>query len=213
MSEIDIYNQYPLHLNPTTKAISLTTPTTYPPTQTASINSELQELNQLHRSLLNLDAPNIPPPPLPVNPKRSAQITKLRDSANTAYRKSNYTEAVRLYSYSIEMALSRPSWEPVTLTRDELAGLFANRAQAYMSQQAWAEGLVDAKASVDSKAVGNVKGWWRVGKCLAEMSRYAEAKEFLLNGIEVEGKSGDGGKELLALLEDVEGALKRSAAV
>ncbi|KAJ5104784.1 hypothetical protein NUU61_002131 [Penicillium alfredii] len=211
-SEIDIYNQYPLHLDPASKALSLPSSSAQTATQTTTINTELQELNQLHRALISLDSPNIPPPPLPVNPKRSAQITKLRDSANAAYRKSNNAEAVRLYTYAIEMALSRPGWEPVTLARDELAGLYANRAQAHMAQQAWPEGLVDSKASVDSKGVGNVKAWWRLAKCLAEMTRYEEARSLVLKALEIEGRESDGGKELSGLLEDVDRALERPAA-
>lgn len=174
------------------------------------MNSELNELNALHRALISLDPPNIPPPPLPINPKRSAQINKLRDSGNAAYRKANHAEAVRLYTYAIEMALARPGWEPVALARDELGGLYGNRAQAQMGQQAWPEALLDARASVDSKPIGNVKAWWRVGKCLAEMGRYEEGKNFLLKALEIEGRESEGGKELVALLEDVEAALQRS---
>lgn len=210
-SEIDIYNQYPLYMDPSSKAISLPQSSAYTATQTATINAELAEVNALHRALIALDPPNIPPPPLPVTPKRTAQITKLRESANTAYRKNNYVEAVRLYTYAIEMGVSRPGWEPVTLAREELSGLYGNRAQAQMALQAWPEGLTDAKLSVDSKPMGNVKAWWRVAKCLAEMTRYDEAKTFLVKGIEIEGKASEGAKELIALLEDVEAALKRTA--
>ncbi|KAL4890144.1 hypothetical protein BDV59DRAFT_185348 [Aspergillus ambiguus] len=208
-SSVDLFNQYALHLDPTSKAISLD-PSSQSTTQHAAITAELQELNQLHRALISLDPPNIPPPPLPINPKRSAQITKLRDSANTAYRKNNHAEAVRLYTYAIDMAFGRPGWEPVTLTREELAGLYANRAQAYMAQQAWPEGMLDAKCAVESKPMGNVKAWWRAGKCLAEMGRWEEAKTLLEKGLDIEGKASDGGKELGALLEEVEEGIKRS---
>jgi translocation protein SEC72 len=212
-SEIDIYNQYPLYMDPSTKALSLTPSSAQTPTLTASIASELETLNLLHRSLLTLDPPNIPPAPLPINPKRSAQITKLRDSANAAYRKSNYDEAIKLYSYAIDMALARPGWEPVAVARDELAGLYANRAQAHMARQAWPEGLVDAKSSVDSKPVGNVKAWWRIAKCEAEMSRYADARKFLIKALEIEGRESEGGKELVGLLGEVEAALVRGVSV
>lgn len=207
---LDIFTQYPLHLDPQSKAISLSTTSGYIPSELAALTTELSALNTLHRSLISLDPPNIPPPPLPINPKRSAQITKLRDSANTAYRKNNYSEAVRLYSYAIDMAISRPGWEPVTLVRDELAGLYANRAQAHMAQQAWPEALIDAKCSVDCKPVGNVKAWWRGAKCFLEMGRWEEAKNFLQRGLEIEGGVAEGGKELMALLEDVEQGLRRS---
>ncbi|KAJ6046448.1 hypothetical protein N7444_007702 [Penicillium canescens] len=149
--------------------------------------------------------------PLPINPKRGAQINKLRDTANAAYRKSNYDEAIRLYTYAIEMGIARPGWEPVTLAREELSALYANRAQAHMAKQAWPEGLVDGKCSVDSKPVANVKAWWRIAKCLAEMARYEESKKFLAKGLEIEGRDSEGGKELIGLLEDVEKALLRGA--
>ncbi|EAU30434.1 conserved hypothetical protein [Aspergillus terreus NIH2624] len=210
-SSVDLFNQYPLLLDPTSKAISLDpSSSSLSSTQTAAISAELQELNQLHRALISLDPPNIPPPPLPINPKRSAQITKLRESANTAFRKNNYAEAVRLYTYAIDMAFGRPGWEPVTLTRDELAGLYSNRAQAYMAQQAWPEGMLDAKCAVESKPLGNVKAWWRAGKCLAEMGRWDEAQKLLEKGLEVEGKASDGAKELTTLLDEVHEGIKRS---
>ena len=200
----DIYTHHPLLLDPSSKAIS---------TQTGTPNTltpELSALNTLHRSLQSLDPPNIPPAPLPVNPKRGAQITKLRDTANAAYRKDNHAEAAKLYGYAIDMALQRPGWEPMALAREELGGLYANRAQALMAQQSWAEGLVDAKCSVDCKGVGNVKGWWRAGRCLVEMGRWEEARDILERGLEVEGRNGEGGKELLGLLGEVEEGSKRS---
>ncbi|GMF85403.1 unnamed protein product [Aspergillus oryzae] len=206
---IDIYNQYPLVLDPTSKAINLSSQTTTP-ASASTVTTELTELNALHRGLISLDPPNIPPPPLPINPKRSAQITKLRDSANTAYRKNNHAEAVRLYTYAIEMGIARPGWEPMSLAREELAGLFANRAQAYMAQQAWPEGLVDAKCSVESKPVGNVKAWWRAGKCLAEMGRWDEAQVAIDKGLEFEPRNGEGAKELLSLMEEVKEGMKRA---
>lgn len=109
------------------------------------------------------------------------------------------------------MALARPGWEPVALARDELAGLFANRAQAQMTLRAWPEALLDAKCSVECKGVGNVKGWWRVGKCLGEMGRWEEARGILEKGVEIEGVDGEGGKELMALMEEVEEGAKRSS--
>ncbi|PWY79136.1 hypothetical protein BO70DRAFT_397253 [Aspergillus heteromorphus CBS 117.55] len=200
MSQIDddLYNQYPLHLNPTSKSITLN-------------NNHRIGAPERPAPLAPHPRPaQHPPPPLPMNPKRSAQISKLRDSANAAFRKSAFAEAARLYTYAIDMALGRPGWEPVTLARDELAGLYSNRAQAWMSQRLWVEGVVDARCSVECKPGGNVKAWWRGGKCLAEMGRWDEAREFVERGLEVEGRAGDGGKELLGLLGEVEEGSKRA---
>jgi translocation protein SEC72 len=210
-SDLESFTEYPLQLDPATKAISLATTAGLSPAQIEDLNNELKSLNSLHRSLISLDPPNVPPPPLPINPKRSAQITKLRDTANTAFRKSNFAEAIKLYGYAIEMALGRPPWEPLQLVRDELSGLYANRAQAYMSQQAWPEGWVDAKSSVECKPVGNAKGWWRGGKCLVEMGRWDEARAWIEQALGIEGRAGEGGKELLTLMEEIQQGSQRGS--
>ncbi|PGH12210.1 hypothetical protein AJ79_04389 [Helicocarpus griseus UAMH5409] len=205
-SPIDTFTQHPLHLDPTTKAI------TAPSSSSPALTAELDALNQLHRALLNLDSPNTPPPPKPVNPKRSAQIAKLRETANTAFRKSSFGEAIKLYTYAIDMALGRPTWEHIGLVREELPPLFTNRAQAYMAQQQWAEGYVDAKSSIEITATGNSKSWWRGGKCLVEMGRWEEARQWIEKGLEIEGVNGEGSRELKALMEDVERGLGRERA-
>lgn len=110
------------------------------------------------------------------------------------------------------MALSRPLWEPASLVREEASGLLANRAQAHMAERSWAEGWVDARTSVECKGVGNVKGWWRGGKCLSEMGRWTEAKLWVEKGLEAEAKSADAVKELAGLMEEVKGGLGRESA-
>ena len=85
---------------------------------------------------------------MPVNPKRTIQINKLRESGNTAYKKGSFPEAANLYGLALRMASDRPPWEASGLVREELSGLYSNRAQAYMAQQMWAEAAVDAEVSV-----------------------------------------------------------------
>lgn len=86
-----------------------------------------------------------------------------------------------------------------------MAGLYANRAQAHMALSNWVEGAVDAETSVEAKKVGNAKAWWRKGKCLLEMGRYEEAKEWVGKGLEMEGNEGD----LVNLLKDIETKAKQ----
>ncbi|KAI9818398.1 MAG: hypothetical protein M1827_000456 [Pycnora praestabilis] len=194
----ETFTLLPLHLDPTSKAITISN------IPGKSIANELQALNALHRTFLTLDTP-APPPPMPINPKRSANITKLRESGNTSFRKAAYQEAIRMYTVGIEMAITRPPWEPAGLIRDELSGLYANRAQAHMAMQNWPEGMVDAEASVEMKKVGNAKGWWRKGKCLLEMGRWEEAREWVSRGLEFEGKDAD----LVSLAKEVEVIAKK----
>ncbi|KAF2457305.1 hypothetical protein BDY21DRAFT_345507 [Lineolata rhizophorae] len=193
------FTQLPLAYDPDTKAVSS-------PSAPPSLAAELADLTALHKSLLALDNPSkVPPPPVPVNPRRSAQIQKLRESGNAAYRKGQHHEAVKLYGLGISMALSRPDWEPASLVREEASGLFANRAQAHMAVQQWAEGGGDAKCSVELKKVGNAKAWWRRGKCLCEMGRWEEAREWVREGLGMEGGEAD----LVALSKEIDAALEK----
>ncbi len=197
----ETFTLLPIHIDPTSKATSSSMP---------SLKADLTSLHALHRALLS--QPNqTPPPPLPTNPKRSAQIQKMRDQGNASLRtKTSPTsaqglEAIKLYTYGIEMALGRPSWEPSQLVREEAGVLYANRAQAYMAAQMWAEGAADGETSVWLKRVGNGKAWWRRGRCLCEMGRWEEAQSWAREGLEVEGNEGD----LAGLIKEIKAHLEK----
>lgn len=199
MSDLEHFDLLPIALDPKTKGVSTGR-------TSRALNAELAALNSLHQSLLALDSPgNVPPPPIPVNPKRTAQVTKLRDQGNDAYRKQKYDDAVRMYTLGIQMALQRPMWEPSALVREEVSGLLANRAQAHMALQGWPEGAVDALASVEARRVGNAKAWWRRGRCLYEMARLDEAREWVKQGLEVEGEEA----ELVTLLKEIDARIEK----
>lgn len=194
MESLDTFTLLPLAMDPTTKAITSTS-------SNPALENELAALNNLHKALLAAGTPTgTPPPPVPVNPTRSAQIGKLRESGNAEFRKGNHASAVKMYSLAIDMALGRPPWEPSGLVREEVSGLLSNRAQANMAQQNWADGAVDAETSVEMKKVGNAKGWWRRGKCLLEMGRLEEADEWVKQGLEFEATEQD----LVQLKQEIE---------
>ncbi|KAL6863482.1 hypothetical protein ACO1O0_003737 [Amphichorda felina] len=207
MSDLTHFDMQPLQMDPQSKAISVAPNTKAP----RALHAELEQLNALHRAILDtagaVSQHGVPLPPIPVNPKRSANVTKLRDNGNAEYRKGHYAEAQKLYTLGIQMAETRPLWEPSALTREELSGLYANRAQAYMAMQQWPEGAVDAETSVEVKKVGNSKAWWRRGKCLMEMGRFEEARDWVKKGLEVEGEEA----ELMSLLKEVSAKLGNSA--
>ena len=207
---LETYTHYPLQIDPASKTISLSNTASLP---NSNVSSSLTSLNLLHTALKTLDTPsNVPPPPLSVNPKRSAQVNKLRDAALAAHRKAQYAEAVRLWGYAIDMASSRPSWEPVGLVREELAALFRGRAESEIAQSHWVEGWKDAESSVECRAgvppnippgqqvPGNKRAWVLGSRCLTEMGRRDSALGWLEKGVNVEGTDGDEGKELLRCL-------------
>lgn len=192
MEDPETFTLIPLHMDPTSKTISSTS-------SSRALQEELKALNDLHKAFKSLES-DVPPPPIPVNQKRSASIAKLRDSGNVEFRKNKYADAIKYYTLGLQMALTRPAWEPSGLVRDEVAGLYSNRAMAHVAMSNWAEGSVDAEASVEAKKAGNAKAWWRKGRCLMEMGRLEEAKEWVGKGLEMEGNEAD----LVALLKEIE---------
>lgn len=203
MSDLTHFDLLPLQMDPKSKAIGAVQ-------RTRALDTELQQLNTLHRALLSLDSSGsatagVPPPPIPVNPKRTSNVAKLRDNGNAEYHKQKYVEAVRLYTLGIQMALTRPPWEPAALVREEVSGLLANRAQVHMATRNWPEGAVDAEASVEARRVGNAKAWWRRGRCLVEMGRLHEAREWVKSGLEVEGEEPD----LVSLLKEIASLIEK----
>lgn len=198
MADLTHFDLIHLEMDPQSKAISALQPA-------RALNAELDALNTLHRALLHVESPHGVPGPVPPNAKRSAQITKLRENGNAEYKRQNYAEAIKLYGLGIQMAATRPPWEPVQLVREEMSGLLANRAQAHMALGNWAEGGIDAETSVEARRTGNAKGWWRRGRCLVEMGRLEEARGWVKNGLEVEGEEAD----LVSLLKEVESLLEK----
>ncbi|KAF2086867.1 tetratricopeptide [Saccharata proteae CBS 121410] len=197
--DTETFDMLPLELDPQTKAISTKM-------QSPQLSRELAELNSLHRNIIGLETPGqTPPPPMPINPKRSAQITKLRESGNAAYKKSQYGDAIRLYTLAADMALQRPPWEPTALVGEELSTLYSNRSQAYMAQQAWAEAAIDAETSVALKRPQNAKAWWRRGRCLVEMGRLKEAQEWVKQALEIDANE----QELLGLSKEIDALLEK----
>jgi translocation protein SEC72 len=196
--DLDTFVQLPLSYDPKNKTLSSSH-------ADSTLKAELDALNTLHRSLISAHKDGLPPPPVPVDPKRSSAIQKLRESGNTAFRKNDHAGAVKLYSLGIDMAAQRPLWEPSGLVREELTQLYANRAQAYMAGNFWAEGAIDAQCSVELKKVQNAKAWWRRGRCLLEMGRAEEAREWVAEALDFEGQEAD----LVSLMEEIEKKIKK----
>lgn len=217
---LETYTHLPLHLDPSTKILTSTK------SGDTDLKILLKNINALHTRFKTLETPNhAPPPPLPVNPKRSAQLAKLRDSAKQSVQKNDLQGAIRLMTLALQMANDRPPWEPAGMVREELAMCYMERANVHVLAREWVEGWKDAECSAECKrgrqqtpqgqsVPGNPRAFVLGGKCLIEMGRWNEATEWLEKGIELEGADGVDGKEMqILLIEAKEGEKKQSARV
>jgi translocation protein SEC72 len=204
---LETYTHLPIHIDPASKSLSVTS-------SDRAVQDAISHVNSLHSSFKKLETPNnLPPPPMPVDPKRSAQIQKLRESAGAAARKGNHVEAIRLLTFAIDMAASRPGWEPAGLVREELAVCYFARGAANMESKNWVEGWKDAECSTVCKSgpqqtpqgqrvPGNPQAFLIGGKCLMEMGRNEEAVKWLEKALDVEGREGPPGQELMKMLAE-----------
>lgn len=203
---LETYTHLPVHIDPQTKQASILS-------SDKTIQDAIDNLNRLHTSFKSLETPNnVPPAPMLVNPKRSAQVQKLRDSAAATSKKGDNVGAIRLLGVAIDMAAARPGWEPMGLAREELAMMYLSRGAANASVQNWVEGLIDAECSVECKSgpgqgpngeriPGNPKAWIVGGRCLMEMARWSDAVEWLERAVEKEGAEGtEDNRELVHML-------------
>jgi translocation protein SEC72 len=204
---LETYTHLPVHIDPASKRLSVTS-------SDKSVQEAIAIVNALHGSFKNLEtANNVPPPPVPVNPKRSAQINKLRESAGQSAKKGQFQEAIRLLGVAIDMAATRPGWEPSGLAREELGLCYLARAAANAEANNFVEGWKDAEASTEckrgpqtgpqgQKIPGNPRAFIIGGKCLMEMSRFDEAVKWFERAIEIEGRDGVDGAQLVLLLTE-----------
>lgn len=204
---LETYNHLPVHIDAATKQVSAAS-------SDQAVQDALALVNELHTQFKSLETPNnIPPPPLPVNPKRTAQINKLRESAGQAAKKGQHSDAARLLTVALDMASARPDWEPVGLKREELAACYLSRAAANAENREWVDAYRDAVCSTECKKgptvtpqgqriLGNPKAFTIGGKALLEMGRTEEAVAWLQKGVETEGTQTDDCKVLVKLLED-----------
>ncbi|KAG7122248.1 Fe-S cluster assembly protein dre2 like [Verticillium longisporum] len=128
---------------------------------------------------------------------REAVLSGLVADASGALAKPDYGDAGESVSLGLKFGKNKKSD----------AGPAVGAATAHMALTQWAEGSVDAEASVEARKVGNAKAWWRRGRCLQEMGRLEEAREWVRRGLGMEGEEA----ELVALLRDIETRIARGS--
>jgi len=169
-------------------------------TDFASLNELAEQLNTA------FGKDGVPPPPPPPNQPgmpnggpRTQRMTKFKDEGNTMFKKGQHALAAKQYTNALDIAASRPPWEPHVILREELAMVLSNRSAAYVADNELDCGLWDADAVIGLKRPWS-KGHFRKAKALMGMGRYQEAKEALELGLSFDPDS----EEMKKTVEDIE---------
>ncbi|KAI7893334.1 uncharacterized protein EV154DRAFT_501686 [Mucor mucedo] len=156
--------------------------------------------NELASSFKGLK--ELPPPNKPIA-SVNGQVTQLKVEGNGAYKVNSYNKAIELYTAAVELSWSRVLWEPLAFqfVKEELAPILSNRSSAYYNMGRYGEALVDAEIVIRLKKDWS-KGYYRKGKALFELKRFAEAITCYRSGLLYEEDSQD----LLEALKEAENA-------
>lgn len=146
-----------------------------------------------------------PPPPQAVNPHRSAQIDKQKLAGNEAFKNGKWGEALKLYSVALDLAASRPPWEPAAMANDEMSILLCNRSAAFLGAELYAEAYADAHACIELKKPWS-KGYFRKAKACLKLGRLFEAKEVLEAGLAYEPHN----EELKSVMKEAQNMIQDS---
>jgi translocation protein SEC72 len=161
-------------------------------------------LQQCHALAVGIKQSGFPaevpgPPPQSVNPHRSTQVEQAKKQGNEFFGKKQFAEALHAYSMALEMAASRPPWEPSQLANDEIALLLANRSAAFLSAEAYPEAYADACCCVELRKPWP-KGYFRKARALVKLGKVKEALETVQAGLGYEPTNED----LLSTKKEVE---------
>lgn len=156
--------------------------------------------NGFKQSGFALEVP--PPPPQSVNPARSKQIEVSKKQGNDAFKAGKWGEALKMYSMALDMAASRPPWEPSAMANDEMSVLLCNRSAAFLGAELYAEAYADAHACIELKKPWT-KGYFRKARACIKLGKLKEAKEVIQAGLTYEPQS----EELKSVEKEVDDML------
>ena len=165
----------------------------------------LLQLQSLANGLASTPFPaEIPgPPQQAVNPGRTPHIEALKKKGNEHFGRKEHQQALQHYSQALEIAISRPPWEPSTVAIEEIATLLSNRSAAFLQAGLAPEAYADAKFCTDIRPQWP-KGYFRVAKCLIQLDRLKEALAMVERGLSYDPTNTD----LKTLELEVSNALK-----
>lgn len=144
----------------------------------------LHQINALANGIKQSGFPaNLPPPPpQSVNPHRSTELERIKKLGNDSFSKKLYGDAARHYSAALDLAASRPPWEPHTLAIDELCILLCNRSASFLAMDNAVQAYADAIVAVELKP-GWVKGSYRLTRALLKLGKSRDAVDVVGRGL------------------------------
>lgn len=72
-----------------------------------------------------------------------------------------------------------------------------------MTASQWPEGAADAACSVEMKRQANGKAWFRRARCLVEMGKWGEARQWVEEGKKEVEENAEGHRELMELGKEI----------
>lgn len=133
---------------------------------------DLSPLNSLYRALLQVKGEI--PLPNAFSQKITTQISGLRESGNKYFKEQNYPEAIKLYTYAIDMSFQRPVWEPGDLVATEVSHCLSKRSLANLNINSLVNAYVDAEWGIRLRPE-SAECYPLKGKALMGLKRYEEA--------------------------------------
>lgn len=144
---------------------------------------EVENLNTLSKQLVGFNG-DIPPPGNQINGNLSKQIDKLRETAIRDAKLGKHTEALKLLSMALEMALRRPLWESVQFQMGQIVGILNDRCDLYIKTNQWANAYADTHI-LTTLQPGEWSNFYRKALCLRKIENYHEAKALLATALEL----------------------------
>ncbi|BFZ52994.1 hypothetical protein PYCC9005_000016 [Savitreella phatthalungensis] len=170
----------------------------------AGLKMALLQLQSLHNGLATTPFPaEVPgPPPQSINPGRTPHVEQLKKKGNEHFGKKEHQQALQLYTQALDVAISRPPWEPCQMASEEIATLLSNRSAAFLQAGAAPEAYADAHFCIVTRPNWS-KGYFRCAKAQIQLDKLKAALQTLERGLAYEPTNSD----LLALKAEVEDAL------
>ena len=174
-----------LNFDPVTKnlSVNLESVADWPEQDKTDYSHEVETLNLLAKQLVGTNS-DVPPPSNQLNGNLTKQVEKMRDTGIKEMKLGKHTEAIKLLSMALEMALKRSLWESVQYQITQIVTILDARCDVYIKLNKWADAYADAHILTTIQPT-EWNNFYRKARCLRRIARYSEAKSNLATAQEL----------------------------